>query len=155
MARSLLGVNNEARTPVSTAGSEAEIEDALQEHDETVESEVGRGLSFSPSKKAPILGLPSPSDSLDSVDDNRNLTQAPRMRKRWTKVLKLLIRHRGLLVRLVKSSVLVAKVCGVQFFWLSGFVNAVADVQPFYDVLETIWVPSLMGVFDVDRSCAG
>jgi hypothetical protein len=68
--------------------------------------------STPPYRKSPILGLPSPPDSLDSVevDSNQDATTPPQAR--WKRIMmRFLARHRESLVRLSKSSILVAKVC--------------------------------------------
>lgn len=66
-------------------------------------------IDLTPPKKLPILGLPSPSDSLHFVD---NQNSSDRAQARWRKrMLRFLATHRDTLARLSKSSILVVKVC--------------------------------------------
>lgn len=91
---------------------QGELQEQLQEtRDIAFVSDSDDTSGSTPPRKSPILGLPSPADSFDSVDGTQNDTQATTLRARWRKrVLRLLARHREPLTRLMKSSVLVGKI---------------------------------------------
>lgn len=97
---------------------DSEVEDLPLEHDEPTVSDVSNAdLGQTLSRKSTLLGLPSPSDSLNSMDSRQNSTQARSVRLRWArKILSVMVKHREILGRLVKNSVLVAKVCIISCF---------------------------------------
>lgn len=89
----------------------SEVDFGGEQYREAGASESGDGPDVTPNENLPILSLPSPVDPRDSLDGKPDSTRVSGVRVRWTrKVLKMLAKHREPLVKLAKSSLLLAKV---------------------------------------------